>query len=127
MRGIQKFPRKGPDLYALFFRADGAHLASVYSAEENDFLNRLSQQGTVKDGEDRHTWIGFNDHGKEGDFKWTDGSPVTYQNWHHKEPNNAGKGEQCTELNFFDTKGTWNDHFCSQKHRFICKMPLSRY
>ncbi|XP_022112054.1 lectin-like [Acanthaster planci] len=100
--------------------ADGAHLTSVHSAEEDDFLNQLSQQGTAGN---KHTWIGLNDHQAEGSYVWTDGSPTDYLNWHKGEPNNHGKGEHCMEINFFELDGTWNDHFCDREHRFICKMP----
>ncbi|XP_038074052.1 echinoidin-like [Patiria miniata] len=102
--------------------ADGAHLASIHSAAEDNFLNLLSQQGTAGS---KHTWMGLNDHATEGSFVWTDGSPCDYFNWHNAEPNNAGAGEQCGEINFFALDGTWNDHFCSRTHRFICKIPPS--
>lgn len=102
--------------------ADGAHLASVHSAAEDHFLNLLSQQGSAGN---KHTWIGFNDRQAEGTYGWTDGSPVDYSNWHSGEPNDYDSREDCVELNFFELDGTWNDHFCSEQHRFICKMPPS--
>ncbi|XP_071791841.1 C-type lectin BpLec-like [Asterias amurensis] len=103
---------------------DGAHLTSIHSASEDAFTNDLSQSISDPDV-GKHTWIGMNDLGTEGVYEWTDGSAADYFNWHSGEPNNHKTGENCLEINFFDVDGTWNDHFCDQTHRFICKMAPS--
>jgi hypothetical protein len=82
----------------------GGHLASIADQAENDFvqLNFGSFGGTSQ-----RLWIGFNDVASEGNFVWPDGSPGGYTNWNAGEPNNAGSGEDATEM--LGTQGTWND------------------
>ncbi len=46
-------------------------LASVHSAAENDALWEMT--GGASD------WIGFNDEGAEGRWRWSDGTAVDYQ------------------------------------------------
>ena len=37
---------------------------------------------------------------QEGEWRWTDGSKFEWNVWHKGEPNNAGTGEHCMEINF---------------------------
>lgn len=47
-------------------------------------------------------WIGLTDAGTQMQFRWTDGSPVTYTNWAHGEPNNwANRAEDCVTMHFW--------------------------
>ncbi|XP_022111926.1 alpha-N-acetylgalactosamine-specific lectin-like [Acanthaster planci] len=98
--------------------ADGAHLASVHSAAENNFVNQMALQGTAGGQE---TWIGLNDLQTENSFVWTDGSPIDYTNWELDEPNDFYPGEDCSHLNHVASNGEWNDFYCDQEFRFICK------
>uniref|UniRef100_UPI00397F7344 C-type lectin domain-containing protein n=1 Tax=Salmonella sp. s51090 TaxID=3159651 RepID=UPI00397F7344 len=98
---------------------DGAHLASIHSADENDYLNNLAgSAGTTG------TWMGYNDLASEDNFVWSDGSCTGYIDWNSGEPNNQSPGEHCGEINFFGTTddGTWNDYLCCRNNRFICKV-----
>lgn len=83
----------------------GGHLATVRSAEENEFL-RASVLGF--DGADRRGWIGLNDVGNEGVFTWTSGAPVAFTNWNGGEPNNSNGTEHYAEM--FGSNGEWNDN-----------------
>lgn len=56
----------------------------------------------------------------EGEFRWDDGTLITYTNWHTKEPNNFHGREDCVELDY--TYGWWNDVACSAKRGYVCKM-----
>ncbi|XP_038059504.1 echinoidin-like [Patiria miniata] len=87
-----------------------AHLVSIHSKEEDEFIGEYSQTN-------RH-WIGFNDHVSEGDFTWTDGSNASYTSWTPGEPNNDRPQEDCAEK-YAST--TWNDNYCLRLMRFICK------
>jgi hypothetical protein len=82
----------------------GGHLASIGSFEENDFI--LKNFGFF-DGQDRRLWIGFNDADVEGDWRWSDGSKVTFTNWNGGEPNNANGVEHYAEM--LGSNGAWND------------------
>ncbi|XP_057308188.1 C-type lectin domain family 4 member F-like [Hydractinia symbiolongicarpus] len=78
------------------------HLASILSADENAFLK--TQMNNRRD---------------ESEFKWSDGSSVTYKNWDAGEPNNL-RNEDCASML---KSGLWNDLFCSSKEEyFVCKM-----
>lgn len=68
-------------------RSYSAHLTTIYTQDEQQFLHNLS-------GGVAH-WIGLNDaegpekHHVEGVFKWdNDFKPMNYQNWQEGEPNN---------------------------------------
>ncbi|XP_002737989.1 C-type Lectin CRL-like [Saccoglossus kowalevskii] len=96
-----------------------AHLASIHSSEENDFV--FAFQGGLN-----NIWIGFNDRAQQYTWEWSDGSPVDYTNWHSGEPNNSCGllcEENCVEMQVgseFNDK--WNDEDCTTKNRFVCKM-----
>jgi hypothetical protein len=76
----------------------GGHLVIITSKAENSFVSRLSDF--------QSTFIGCTDENKEGDWRWVDGTRVTWKNWAKGEPNNNGK-EHYGELH--DTDGVWND------------------
>ncbi|XP_069490132.1 lectin-like isoform X2 [Ambystoma mexicanum] len=95
----------------------GAHLASILSEDENDFLKEITFQHT-------HSypiiWIGASDCYKDRFFVWTDGSKLNYKNWFPGEPNNNNGREACVNYNF-NSPGLWNDEHCEVKFPFICK------
>ena len=59
------------------------NLASVHSEEVNEFIVKL-----ITRRED-WPWIGLKRILKPNDFKWTDGSPFSYNKWREDEPNNV--------------------------------------
>lgn len=64
----------------------GGHLVTINGRQEELWLR--SQFGT-----NELFWLGFNDIGNEGNWKWSSGEPITYTNWRPGEPNNrAGNG-----------------------------------
>lgn len=94
------------------------YLATITSAEENDFVaDRLTDAG----------WMGASDSATENDWKWvtgpetgtsfwsglSDGSAVSgrYENWADGEPNNAGN-EDCAQF-LAGGSGEWNDLPCT--------------
>ena len=60
----------------------GGHLASITSAEENQFIYKHFAREQV-------CWLGGTDREKEGSWKWDDGEPLEYQNWFRAEPSGA--------------------------------------
>ncbi|XP_069075003.1 lectin-like [Pleurodeles waltl] len=96
----------------------GAHLASVHSLEENDFIQQLvldSARGNPQ------IWIGASDCYKDRTLMWTDGSLWDFQKWYQGEPNNSGGREPCLQFNFA-RPGMWNDEKCSGSMPFVCKV-----
>lgn len=57
----------------------GGYLVIINDADENDFLTSL---GAAK----RQFHLGASDADTEGDWRWVDGSPMTYQNWQEHHP-----------------------------------------
>jgi hypothetical protein len=83
--------------------ARGGDIVAINSQAENDFLVRTF-------GGTEPYWIGFTDEVDEGDFKWSNGDPVTYTNWEPRfnEPNDNGGIEDHTVINWRGP-GFWND------------------
>lgn len=65
----------------------GGSLAAINDEAENRWvLETFGNYGGIS----RTLMIGLTDEGQEGQWRWTNGDPVTYQNWAGDEPNNGG-------------------------------------
>ncbi|MBR1931076.1 MAG: hypothetical protein IJ833_06335 [Lachnospiraceae bacterium] len=81
----------------------GGHMATIQSKEENAAVYKylLSQNC-------RSAYIGLSDAEVEGRWKWSNGEPVNYTNWHANEPG-GGRRENYAMYYFMYTDGSWND------------------
>ncbi|XP_044171531.1 macrophage mannose receptor 1-like [Acropora millepora] len=100
-------------------RKQGANLLSITSKQEQDFISHH-----FTDKVHGQVWLGLNDRNIEAGYTWSDGSPVTFLNWHPSEPNDLYNIEKCTEMNPGDT--LWNDALCYLRHGYVCKQPLGK-
>ena len=64
-------------------------------------------------------WIGANDNGQEGYWKWTDGTPVTDYSWGWGEPN-GGPLVNCVHVNYGGI-GKWDDAPCGESKPYVCQ------
>ncbi|KAK2549082.1 Coagulation factor VIII [Acropora cervicornis] len=98
-------------------RKQGANLLSITSKQEQDFLSHH-----FTDNLHGQVWLGLNDRNIEAGHTWSDGSPVTFLNWHPGEPNDLNNVEKCAEMYPADTR--WNDVMCIALNGYVCKQPL---
>jgi len=81
-------------------RLMGGHLASISNAAENTFVHSLWPG---------FKWIGFTDEKHEGQFRWTDGSPTTFDAWFTGEPNDEFGEDYTAIFDATNQPGAWND------------------
>ena len=65
----------------------GGNLVAINDSEENQWLH----------DNNFHGWIGFTDVETEGDWKWSNGDPVTFVSWFPGEPNNVGNEDYASK------------------------------
>eukprot|EP01045_Picozoa_sp_COSAG04_P023995 COSAG04_NODE_2936_length_3371_cov_1.523533_2_plen_987_part_01 len=128
--------------------AEGGHLVSIHSDEQQAALESLFPDGThARSGAPPvRAWLGLNDREIEAGcemssdpsqrFVWTDGSPNDYTHWMDGEPNDwdqpggvatgaahcDGTGnEDCAQLEMHALDRTgWRDADCESEYPFVC-------
>lgn len=76
----------------------GGHLVIITSKSEDEFLRKLT---------DMSVWTGCTDHVKEGDWRWVDGTKVSYKGWIRGQPDNHNGKEDYGMI--LQEQGGWND------------------
>ncbi|KAJ8019543.1 Alpha-N-acetylgalactosamine-specific lectin [Holothuria leucospilota] len=109
-----------------------AHLVSIHSQEEFDFVYDLWKESRddVANTQFVHQglWTGLTDKDSEGTFKYTDGSAKDYDAFAHGEPSDR-KGDQ-DYVHIWDRPGYepfWNDAQNWHKFQVMCKQSCLPY
>jgi len=87
-------------------------LASIHSEEEQTFVFGLT--------EGSYPWIGLTDATTEGEWQWSDGTPVDYLNWFPGNPD-GGDQEDCVYIG--GVTGEWFDYTCHAIAGVVCRSP----
>ncbi|XP_060100623.1 C-type lectin-like [Heteronotia binoei] len=102
-------------------QSHNGHLASIASQAEGAVLAKhikASQQDCVT------VWIGLHDPQKNGRWRWSDRSLVSYKPWLTGQPDNYKQQEYCTELRCDEEYLSWNDVICKTELPYLCKFEL---
>ncbi|CAJ0950386.1 unnamed protein product, partial [Mesorhabditis belari] len=94
---------------------ENAHLVSIHTDEENDFVELILGEGQI-DG-----WIGLQL--LDDEWAWSDESDTMYTNWKAGEPNENHGIENHAEM--WNPGGQWNNNKETRKIRSICKKKAS--
>jgi len=95
-----------------------SNLTSIHSAGENDFVRQIANTFGL-----HSVWIGLNNlNSADGNYKWVDGSDLSYTNWEDGEP--SGGIENCTAQ--WNSGLSWSDFNCDSHFvPYVCGKRLN--
>lgn len=90
----------------------GGHLATITSAQEQDFVSgRIAVE----------VWIGATDSQKETTFVWITGEPFEYQAFIPGEIDNPGAAVY-SDCAVYGLDRLWHDRVCAKRHKYLCEV-----
>ncbi|XP_061882748.1 C-type lectin domain family 4 member G-like [Entelurus aequoreus] len=109
------FTKKTWYLSRSYCQGKGADLVIINSKDEMEFVNGMFTNN-------KEVWIGLNDQGVEGQWKWVDGTTLTTSYWADSQPNSYNGDQDCVEFwHRSSGKAEWNDEKCSSQRNWVCE------
>ncbi|GBO37463.1 hypothetical protein AVEN_15381-1, partial [Araneus ventricosus] len=99
-----------------YCQAFGGDLASFHS-EDEEKIGLSFQYKSLS----HPYWIGLHLDPVTETYKWSDGSPLDYENWAPGHPNHRDKRLRCVAMNADEAH--WISSLCGIVSWFVCKAP----
>nr|XP_057907722.1 neurocan core protein-like [Doryrhamphus excisus] len=96
------------------------NLVSICDEVENAVILQLIRDHN--DGNLTDTWIGLHDTLEEGDYLWTDGTFLRFDDFGVLPTPPEADGNDCVEIEDFD--GRWDDDNCTDLNPYVCIRPV---
>ncbi|XP_048837198.1 C-type lectin domain family 4 member E-like [Brienomyrus brachyistius] len=93
-------------------RKQAAHLVTVNSEEEQDFITKERSSSY---------WIGLTDSAKEGVWRWVDDTDLKQTFWLFGEPDNKDQQSAGKTANCVINSNMWMDEPCDDQYQWICE------
>ncbi|CAJ0601248.1 unnamed protein product [Cylicocyclus nassatus] len=104
----------------------GAHLVSIHSEEENNFIHKITSTGSKIKSFKEFVYIGLRLNSKN-EWEWIDGSGFNYKNWAEHQPDLPDR-EKCAQFHqapsnlVYVKEYHWNSIPCDLKMKYyVCK------
>ena len=93
---------------------NGYSLVSVHSMAEQNQI-----QGALKnvDSTTQDYFVGLREN-RQGEFSWSDGSPIDFVYWADGQPNDQSGSQQCVKMSKIFSK--WSDVNCGHEYGYVC-------
>ena len=89
---------------------EGGYLVSIESGSENTVVYDIEGNNNRE-----NVWIGLNK--KTGNIVWSDGTALTYKNWHNKLNNKY----DCVRMR---KNSEWDYEDCTDDQYYVCERPV---
>ncbi|CAJ0601480.1 unnamed protein product [Cylicocyclus nassatus] len=121
-----KMNAKNYDAAEATCRRHGAHLVSIHSEAENNFIHKITSTGSRVTSFEEFVWIGLRINSKN-EWEWIDGSILNYKKWAIEQPDHPGS-EKCGQFHQgpaslqFVQDYYWNSLACERPMKYyVCK------